>query len=182
MCLRPRRRAGGGGRGSDIQASSFCARQQQRRCDRVIGHILAAANGVIARDPARFGETLRATRPIIEVVGFSDRPAKPAGLIARSGGAGQGGTDRHDIAVFYRPVGMPRPYEETPMRAHVPDVIVGRRVRPRHPPTGEVRWRAAAPAYAERHEGEADRPAPAVKIGDQLTAPGLASRWDARPG
>ena len=92
------------------------------------GHILAAANGVIARDPGRLGKTLRATKPIgvpVEVVGFSDPPAEAAGLVAEIKRRRAGGADWHDQAILYRSNYMSRPFEEALMRAHVPYVIVG---------------------------------------------------------
>ena len=95
---------------------------------RSTGHILAAANGVIARDPVRLGKTLRATKPIgvpIEVVGFSDPPAEAAGLVAEIKRRRAGGAEWHDMAVLYRSNYMSRPFEEALMRAHVPYVIVG---------------------------------------------------------
>ena len=95
---------------------------------RSTGHILAAANGVIARDPSRLGKTLRATKPIgmpVEVVGFNDPPAEAAGLVAEIKRRRAGGADWHDMAVLYRSNYMSRPFEEALMRAHVPYVIVG---------------------------------------------------------
>ena len=95
---------------------------------RSTGHILAAANGVIARDPARLGKTLRATKPIgvpVEIVGFSDPPAEAAGLVAEIKRRRAGGAEWHDMAVLYRSNYMSRPFEEALMRAHVPYVIGG---------------------------------------------------------
>ena len=95
---------------------------------RSTGHILAAANGVIARDPSRLGKTLRATKPIgvpIEIVGFSDPPAEAAGLVAEIKRRRAGGAAWHDMAVLYRSNYMSRPFEEALMRGQVPFVIVG---------------------------------------------------------
>ena len=92
------------------------------------GHILAAANGVIARDPSRLGKTLRATKPIgvpVEVVRFSDPPAEAAGLAAEIKRRRAEGADWHDMAVLYRSNYMSRPFEEALMRGQVPYVIVG---------------------------------------------------------
>ena len=122
-------------RGADIAhirrfASDFPQARQVCLEDnfRSTGHILAAANGVIARDPARLGKALRATKPIgvpVEIVGFSDPPAEAAGLIAEIKRRRAGGTEWHDMAVLYRSNYMSRPFEEALMRAHVPYVIVG---------------------------------------------------------
>ena len=95
---------------------------------RSTGHILAAANGVIARDPGRLGKTLRATKPMgvpVEVVGFSDPPAEAAGLVAEIKRRRTVGVDWHDMALLYRSNYMSRPFEEALMRAQVPYVIVG---------------------------------------------------------
>ena len=122
-------------RGADIAhirrfAGDFLSARQVCLEDnfRSTGHILAAANGVIARDPSRLGKTLRATKPIgvpIEVVGFSDPPAEAAGRAAEIKRRRAGGADWHDMAVLYRLNYMSRPFEEALMRGQVPYVIVG---------------------------------------------------------
>ena len=95
---------------------------------RSTGHILAAANAVIAQDKRRLGKTLRPTKPIgvpVEVVGFPDPEAEARGLIAEMKRRAADGVPWEHMALLYRSNFLSRGFEEALMRAHVPYVIVG---------------------------------------------------------
>jgi DNA helicase II / ATP-dependent DNA helicase PcrA len=95
---------------------------------RSTGHILAAANAVIARDPKRLGKTLRGTKPIghaIEVVSFLTADEEAAGIIAEIKHLNAHGRAWDDIAILYRTNVLSRPFEEALMRARIPYTLVG---------------------------------------------------------
>lgn len=95
---------------------------------RSTGHILAAANAVIALDGSRLEKTLRATKPIgdpIEVVSFRDAEDEADGIVAEIRRRAAEGVGWEDVAVLYRSNFMSRGLEESLMRSKVPYVIVG---------------------------------------------------------
>lgn len=95
---------------------------------RSTGHILAAANAVIAEDKKRLGKTLRTTKAVgepIEVVGFHNAEGEAAGIAAEIRRRGSAGVSWDQIAVLYRSNHMSRGIEEALMRSRVPYVIVG---------------------------------------------------------
>ena len=124
-----------GFRGADIQyirrfAHDFPQARQVRLEEnfRSTGHILAAANAVIAQDKRRLGKTLRPTKPIgvpVEVVGFPDPEAEARGLIAEMKRRAADGVAWEHMALLYRSNFLSRGFEEALMRGHVPYVIVG---------------------------------------------------------
>ncbi len=95
---------------------------------RSTGHILSAANAVIAQDKKRLGKTLRTIKALgepIEIVGFHNPEGEAAGLVAEIKRRGGGGVAWEDMAVMYRSNHMSRQIEESMMRGHVPYVLVG---------------------------------------------------------
>ncbi|MFK4046389.1 DNA helicase II (plasmid) [Roseomonas mucosa] len=95
---------------------------------RSTGHILAAANAVIARDETRLGKTLRTIREQgqpIEVVRFRNDEAEAIGLAAEIRKRGAEGVRWQDIAILYRANHLSRGIEEELLRAKVPYVLVG---------------------------------------------------------
>lgn len=95
---------------------------------RSTGHILAAANAVIALDESRLEKTLRSTKPIgdpIEVVGFRDAEDEAGGLVGEIRRRAVEGVGWEEMAVLYRSNFMSRGLEEALMRSKVPYVIVG---------------------------------------------------------
>ena len=124
-----------GFRGADIQyirrfAHDFPQARQVRLEEnfRSTGHILAAANAVIAQDKRRLGKTLRPTKPIgvpVEVVGFPDPEAEARGLVMEMKRRAADGVAWEHMALLYRSNFLSRGFEEALMRGHVPYVIVG---------------------------------------------------------
>ena len=95
---------------------------------RSTGHILAAANAVIALDPKRLGKTLRATKAMgdpVEVVCFRNPDDEASGLAAEIKRRHGEGVGWEEMAVLYRSSFLSRGIEEALMRAHVPYVLVG---------------------------------------------------------
>ena len=96
---------------------------------RSTGHILAAANAVIARDAERHPKTLwtrKADGDPVEVVAFRDAEAEAESVareIVRRRAAE--GVAWDEVAVLYRSNSLSRPYEEALTRARVPHVLVG---------------------------------------------------------
>ena len=95
---------------------------------RSTGHILAAANAVIARDTTRLGKTLRPTleqgQPV-EVVRFRNDEAEAAGIAAEIRSRGAEGVRWQDMAILYRANHLSRSIEEALLRSKVPYVLVG---------------------------------------------------------
>lgn len=96
---------------------------------RSTGHILAAANAVIARDTGRHPKTLWTRKPDgapIEAVAFRDAEAEAEAvareIVRRRADEGVGWDE---VAVLYRSNSLSRPYEEALLRARVPHVLVG---------------------------------------------------------
>ena len=90
---------------------------------RSTGHILAAANAIIAEDKARLGKTLftrKGKGTLVELMSFRDGDAEAAGLadalIARRGE----GACWAEMAVLYRNNFLSRAFEEALMRAKIP--------------------------------------------------------------
>ena len=95
---------------------------------RSTGHILDAANAVIALDTSRLEKTLRITKQVgdpIEVVGFRDGKEEATGIVGEIRRRATEGLPWQDMAVLYRSNFMSRGLEEALMRAKVPYVIVG---------------------------------------------------------
>ena len=95
---------------------------------RSTGHILDAANAVIALDTSRLEKTLRTTKQVgdpIEVVEFRNGEEEAAGIVGEIRRRATEGLPWQDMAVLYRSNFMSRGLEEALMRAKVPYVIIG---------------------------------------------------------
>ena len=95
---------------------------------RSTGHILAAANAVIALDAKRLGKTLRTAKAMgdrVEIVGFRDADAEAHGVVAEIQRRAQDGVAWEKMAILYRSNAMSRPLEESLMRARIPYVLIG---------------------------------------------------------
>jgi DNA helicase-2/ATP-dependent DNA helicase PcrA len=95
---------------------------------RSTGHILAAANAVIARDMKRLGKTLYTTKDEgdrIEILAYRDAQAEAAGVVEEILARHAEGTGWQEITILYRSAFLSRGFEEALMRARVPHVIVG---------------------------------------------------------
>ena len=95
---------------------------------RSTGHILAAANAVIARDDTRLGKTLRPTREQgqpIEVVRFRNDEAEATGLASEIRSRHAEGVQWQDMAILYRANHLSRGIEDELLRAKVPYLLVG---------------------------------------------------------
>jgi DNA helicase-2/ATP-dependent DNA helicase PcrA len=95
---------------------------------RSTGHILAAANAVIAQDPARLGKTLFTRKPAgdpIEIVAFRNAEAEASGIVAEIQRRHAEGLAWDDIAILYRSNALSRSFEEALMHARVPYAIIG---------------------------------------------------------
>ena len=95
---------------------------------RSTGHILDAANAVIAQDGTRLGKTLFTRRPggdPIEVVGFRNGDAEAIGIVNEMRRRHAEGVGWDAMAMLYRSNALSRIYEEALMRARIPYVLVG---------------------------------------------------------
>lgn len=95
---------------------------------RSTGHILAAANAVIARDRGRLPKVLFTRKPDgdrIEVVAFRNPEAEASGIATEMQLCHGEGRRWQDMAVLYRSNALSRPIEEALVRAHVPYVLIG---------------------------------------------------------
>ena len=95
---------------------------------RSTGHILDAANAVIAQDRARLGKTLFTCQPDgdrIEVVRFRNADAEAAGIVGEMQCRHAEGISWDDMAVLYRSNQLSRGFEEALMRAGIPYVLIG---------------------------------------------------------
>ena len=95
---------------------------------RSTGHILDAANAVIAQDRARLGKTLFTCKPDgdrIEVVAFRNADAEAAGIVAEITRRHTEGLAWDDMAVLYRSNVLSRGFEEALMRARIPYALIG---------------------------------------------------------
>lgn len=111
-------------------AKDFPGAQQVRLEEnfRSTGHILQAANAVIARDEGRLGKTLftqkKADDPI-EIVRFHNAEGEAIGIVqAMLKRAGEG-MSLDDMAVLYRSNFLSRGFEEALMHARIPHILVG---------------------------------------------------------
>ena len=95
---------------------------------RSTGHILAAANAVIAQDRKRLGKTLftrKAAGDRVEIVAFRNADDEAIGLVAEMTRRHAEGIGWDEMAILYRSNALSRGFEEQLMRAHVPYVLVG---------------------------------------------------------
>jgi len=95
---------------------------------RSTGHILDAANAVIARDRGRLGKTLYTRKQAgdrIEIVAFRNAEAEAAGVVAEIQRRHGEGHRWEDIAILYRSNALSRGFEEALMRARIPFVLIG---------------------------------------------------------
>jgi DNA helicase-2/ATP-dependent DNA helicase PcrA len=95
---------------------------------RSTGHILEAANAIIAEDKNRLGKTLYTQKgkgDPIEIINFRDDRSEATGIVMEIRRRNLKGTGYEDIAILYRNNAMSRVFEEALMRAHIPHVIVG---------------------------------------------------------
>ena len=92
------------------------------------GHILDAANAVIAQDRQRIGKTLftqRSDGDRIEVVGYRDAEAEAHGIADEIQKRVAEGADLDDFAILYRGNALSRGYEEALMRRRIPYALIG---------------------------------------------------------
>ena len=95
---------------------------------RSTGHILDAANAVIAQDRGRLGKTLftrKATGDRVEVVAFRNAEAEAIGVVAEMQRRHAEGIGWDEMAVLYRSNALSRGFEEALMRARIPYVLIG---------------------------------------------------------
>ena len=95
---------------------------------RSTGHILGAANAVIAQDPARLGKTLftrKSGGDPVEIVRFRNADAEASGIVSEITRRHAEGVEWDDMAILYRGNALSRGFEEALMRARVPYVLIG---------------------------------------------------------
>lgn len=95
---------------------------------RSTGHILDAANAVIAKDTERLGKTLFTRKEAgdpIEVILFHDAEAEARGIVTEIQRRADEGLTWDDMAILYRSNFLSRGFEEALMRARIPYVLVG---------------------------------------------------------
>lgn len=95
---------------------------------RSTGHILAAANALIACDTDRLGKTLYTSKGMgepIEVVGFPGPQEEAAGIAAEMLRRHAEGVPWDGMALLYRGNALARGYEEALLRAKVPYQLLG---------------------------------------------------------
>jgi len=95
---------------------------------RSTGHILDAANAVIARDRGRLGKTLFTRRPAgdrVEIVRFRDPDDESSGLVEEIVRRRAHGLAWHDMAILYRGNALSRHFEEALVGARIPYTIIG---------------------------------------------------------
>lgn len=124
-----------GWRGSDIEyirrfSRDFPSALQVRLEEnfRSTGHILDAANAVIAHDKKRLGKTLYTRKEAglpIDIAFYRDGEAEAFGVVEEILARHAAGAGWQDFAVLYRSSYLSRVFEEALMRARVPHVIVG---------------------------------------------------------
>src|SRR5438270_229952 len=79
------------------------------------GHILGAANTVIAQDPSRLGKTLFTRKPggdPVEIVRFRNADAEASGIVSEISRRQAEGLAWDDMAVLYRSNALSRSFEE----------------------------------------------------------------------
>jgi DNA helicase-2/ATP-dependent DNA helicase PcrA len=95
---------------------------------RSTGHILGAANTVIAQDPSRLGKTLFTRKPggdPVEIVRFRNPEAEASGIVSEVTRRHAEGLAWDDIAILYRSNALSRSFEEALMRARIPYALIG---------------------------------------------------------
>jgi len=95
---------------------------------RSTGHILAAANAVIACDTQRLGKTLYTSKGMgerIEIVAFRRPQEEAAGIAAEMVRRHAGGVAWDSMALLFRGNALARGYEEALLRAQVPYQLLG---------------------------------------------------------
>ena len=95
---------------------------------RSTGHILAAANAIIAEDKARLGKTLftrKGQGACVEFMSFRDGDAEAGGLAEALLTRKREGARWAEMAVLYRNNFLSRGLEEALMRARIPYRLVG---------------------------------------------------------
>ena len=95
---------------------------------RSTGHILDAANAVIAQNHGRLGKTLFTRKPTgdpIEIVAFRNAEAEATGIVAEMQRRHAEGIGWDEMAILYRSNALSRGFEEALMRARIPYVLVG---------------------------------------------------------
>jgi len=95
---------------------------------RSTGHILGAANTVIAQDSARLGKTLftrKSSGDPVEIVRFRNAEAEACGIVSEITRRHAQGLAWDDTAILYRSNAFSRSFEEALMRARVPYALIG---------------------------------------------------------
>ncbi len=95
---------------------------------RSTGHILKAANAIIARDRARLPKTLFTSKvdgDPIEIVRFRNPEEEASGIVAEIGLRQRDGLPWRDMAILYRTNALSRVFEEALLRARIPHVLIG---------------------------------------------------------
>jgi len=95
---------------------------------RSTGHILGAANTVIAQDSARLGKTLftrKSSGDPVEIVRFRNAEAEACGIVSEITRRHAEGLAWDDTAILYRSNALSRSFEEALMRARVPYTLIG---------------------------------------------------------
>jgi hypothetical protein len=95
---------------------------------RSTGHILGAANTVIAQDPSRLGKTRFTRKPSgypVEIIRFRNAEAEASGIISEITRRRAEGLAWNDMAVLYRSNALSRSFEEALMHARVPYTLIG---------------------------------------------------------
>jgi DNA helicase-2/ATP-dependent DNA helicase PcrA len=95
---------------------------------RSTGHILGAANTVIAQDPARLGKTLFTRKPggdPVEIVRFRNADAEASVIVSEISRRQAEGLAWDDMAVLYRSNALSRSFEEALMHARIPYALIG---------------------------------------------------------
>ena len=122
-------------RGAEIEyirkfANDFPGASQVRLEEnfRSTGHILNAANAVIARDRGRLGKTLFTRKEDgdrIEIVDFRNAEAEALGIVQEIQRRHSEGHRWEEMAILYRSNALSRGFEEALMRARIPYVLIG---------------------------------------------------------
>ena len=95
---------------------------------RSTGHILAAANAIIAEDKSRLGKTLftrKGQGARVELMSFRDGESEAGGLAEALIARKRDGARWGEMAVLYRNNFLSRAFEEALMRARIPYCLVG---------------------------------------------------------
>ncbi len=124
-----------GFRGSDVELirrfpQDFPGATQVRLEEnfRSTGHILSAANAVIARDQQRLGKTLYTRKNAgdpVEVITFRNGEAEALGIVTEIVRRHADGLAWDNMAILYRSNVLSRAFEEELIRARVPYTLIG---------------------------------------------------------